>query len=207
MAGEAPDEETIVSATAHNLTAEKRALRERVLALRGALSPEEVSRRSGLIAERLLELPAVKQAEAIFCYVSHGNEVQTRQLVRDWLAAGKHIQVPAYHAEQRRYQPSHICDLERDLKPGKLGILEPHTRRTPHRTADVAIVPGVAFDAQGHRLGYGKGFYDGMLKHFAGLKVALAFDCQMLAAVPHGDNDVPMDAVVTETRIHWRRHT
>lgn len=196
-----------MSTTHSHLAAEKRALRERVLALRGALSPEEVSRRSRLIAARLLELPAVRQAEAIFCYLSHGNEVQTRQLVSDWLAAGKHIHVPAYHAEQRRYQPSHICDLECDMAAGKLGILEPHTRRTPARPADIAIVPGVAFDAQGHRLGYGKGFYDEMLKHFAGLKIALAFDCQMLAAVPHGDNDVPMDAIVTESAVYWREHT
>ncbi|MCX6910560.1 MAG: 5-formyltetrahydrofolate cyclo-ligase [Verrucomicrobia bacterium] len=196
-----------MSATHSHLAAEKRALRERVLALRGALSSEEVSRRSRLVAARLLELPAVRQAEAIFCYLSHKNEVETRQLVGDWLVAGKHIHVPAYHAEQRRYQPSHIRDLERDLAAGKLGILEPHTRRMPDRPADIAIVPGVAFDAQGHRLGYGKGFYDEMLKHFAGLKIALAFDCQMLAVTAHGDNDVPMDVVVTEGAIYWREHT
>lgn len=196
-----------MSTASSHLVVEKRALRERVLALRRALSLEEVARRSGLIAARLLELPAVKQAEAIFCYLSHGNEVQTHQLVRDWLAAGKHIHVPAYHAEQRRYQPSHICDLERDLVAGKLGILEPHTRKTPARPADVAIVPGVAFDAQGHRLGYGKGFYDEMLKHFAGLKVTLTFDCQIQPSVPHAPKDVPMDVVVTESATYWREHT
>jgi len=181
-------------------------MRERVLALRNALTPEEVSRRSQLIVARLLELPAIGRAETIFCYLSHKNEVETHQLVRDWLAAGKHIQVPAYHAEQRRYEPSHIVDLERDLAPGKLGILEPHTRRVPHRSADVAIVPGVAFDAQGHRLGYGKGFYDEMLEHFAGVKIALAFDCQMQPAAPRSDNDVPMDVIVTEGTVYRRKH-
>ncbi|MFA7006859.1 MAG: 5-formyltetrahydrofolate cyclo-ligase, partial [Verrucomicrobiia bacterium] len=178
----------------------------RILVLRGALFADEVARRSGQIATRLLTLPAVREAQTIFCYLSHGNEVQTHQLVRDWLAAGKHIHVPAYHAEQRRYQPSHICDLERDLAAGKLGILEPHTRRTPDRPADVAIVPGVAFDAQGHRLGYGKGFYDEMLKHFGGLKIALTFDCQMQPSIPHVPKDVPMDAVVTESAVYWRKH-
>lgn len=196
-----------MTATSSIIAVEKRALRERLLAVRGALSPEEVSRRSRLVVARLLELPAISKTEAVFCYLSHGCEVQTHQLVRDWLAAGKHIHVPAYHAEQRRYQPSHICDLERDLAAGKLGILEPHTRRTPDRPADVAIVPGVAFDAQGHRLGYGKGFYDGMLKHFVGLKIALAFDCQMQPSIPHAPKDVPMDAVVTESAVYWRRHT
>ncbi|MCX6900747.1 MAG: 5-formyltetrahydrofolate cyclo-ligase [Verrucomicrobia bacterium] len=195
-----------MTAAPSNLFAEKRALRERVLALRGALSADEVARRSRQIAMRLLALPAVREAQTIFCYLSHGNEVQTHQLVRDWLAAGKHIHVPAYHAEQRRYQPSHICDLERDLAAGKLGILEPHTRRTPDRPADVAIVPGVAFDAQGHRLGYGKGFYDEMLKHFGGLKIAVAFDCQIQPSVPHAPKDVPMDVVVAENAVYWREH-
>ena len=196
-----------MTAASSNIAAEKRALRERILALRGALSADEVARRSRQIAMRLLALPAVREAQTIFCYLSHGNEAQTHQLVRDWLAAGKHIHVPAYHAEQRRYQPSHICDLERDLATGKLGILEPHTRRTPDRPADIAIVPGVAFDAQGHRLGYGKGFYDEMLKHFGGLKIALTFDCQMQPAVPHAPKDVPMDAVVTEEAVYWRERT
>lgn len=190
-----------------HLLAEKRAMRERVLALRDALSPEEVARCSRLIAARLLELPTIGKAGAIFCYLSHGREVQTHQLVRDWLAAGKHIHVPAYHAEQRHYRPSHIRDLDRDVAAGKLGILEPHTRKTPDRPADVAVVPGVAFDAQGHRLGYGKGFYDEMLKHFSGLKVALAFDCQVHAAVPHAARDVLMDAVITESEVHWRKRT
>ncbi|MBI5687370.1 MAG: 5-formyltetrahydrofolate cyclo-ligase [Verrucomicrobia bacterium] len=196
-----------MTAASSNIAAEKRTMRERVLALRGALSPDEVSRRSRLIVARLLELPAVKQAETIFCYLSHGNEVQTHQLVRNWLDAGKHIHVPAYHTEQRHYRPSHIRDLDRDTVAGKLGILEPHTRRTPDRPADVAIVPGVAFDAQGHRMGYGKGFYDEMLKQFGGRKIALAFDCQIQPSVPHAPKDVPMDAVVTESTVYWREHS
>ncbi len=196
-----------MTAVSSSLAGEKRVLRERMRALRGTLSADEVARRSRQIAVRLLALPAVREAQTIFCYLSHENEVQTHQLVRDWLAAGKHIHVPAYHAEQRCYQPSHICDLERDLAAGKLGILEPHTRRVPHRPADVAIVPGVAFDAQGHRLGYGKGFYDEMLKHFGGLKIALTFDCQIQPSVPHAPKDVPMDAVVTESAVYWRKHS
>lgn len=196
-----------MTAASSIIAIEKRALRERMLASRGVLSTDEVARRSRQIAARLLALPAVCEVKTIFCYLSHKNEVQTHQLVRDWLAAGKHIHVPAYHAEQRRYQPSHICDLERDLAAGKLGILEPHTRKTPARPADVAIVPGVAFDAQGHRLGYGKGFYDEMLKHFVGLKIALAFDCQMQPSIPHAPKDVPMDVIVTESAVYWRRHT
>jgi 5-formyltetrahydrofolate cyclo-ligase len=193
-----------VTATTSHLLAEKRAMRERVLAVRNALSPAEVAHRSRQAVARLLELPAIGKAEVIFCYLSHGCEVETHPLVRNWLAAGKHIHVPAYHAEQKHYRPSHIRDLDLDTMAGKLGILEPHTRKTPDRPADVALVPGVAFDAQGHRLGYGKGFYDEMLKQFNGLKIALAFDCQIQPAVPHAPKDVPMDVVVSESTVHWR---
>lgn len=193
-----------MSATPSNLVAEKRLLRERVLALRDALSETEMGRRSRLVTARLLELEAVRRAQTIFCYLSCKNEVETHQLVRDWLAAGKRIQVPAYDAQQRRYQPSPVDDFDRDLLAGKLGILEPRKRMAIAGPSDIAIVPGVAFDARGHRLGYGKGFYDDMLKHFQGPKIALAFDCQMLPEVPQGEGDVAMDAVVAESAVYWR---
>ncbi|MBI5819309.1 MAG: 5-formyltetrahydrofolate cyclo-ligase [Verrucomicrobia bacterium] len=195
-----------MSVSSSNLVVEKRALRERMLALRRALTAEEVARRSRLAVLRLLELPAIRQAETIFCYLSHDNEVETLQLVRDWLAGGKHIHVPAFDAKQRRYHACPINDFDRDLVPGKLGILEPRNRTLTSRLADIAIVPGVAFDADGHRLGYGKGFYDDMLRYFTGLKIALSFDSQMQPVVPHEGTDVLMDAIVTESTIHWRKH-
>ena len=196
-----------MTAAGSHIAAGKRLLREQALALRCALSADEVARCSRLIAARLLALPAVCDARTIFCYVSHGNEVQTHPLVRGWIAAGKRVHVPSYDERQRRYQPSPIGDFERDLAPGKLGILEPRARTEAGGPADIAIVPGVAFDARGHRLGYGRGFYDGMLEHFGGLKIALAFDCQMLPAVPHGGNDVLMDAMVTESAVYWSKHS
>lgn len=195
-----------MSVSSSNLVVEKRALRERALALRRALAAEDVTRRSRLAVSRLLELPAIRQAETIFCYLSHDNEVETLQLVRDWLAGGKHIHVPAFDAKQRRYHACPINDFDRDLAPGMLGILEPRSRAVASRPADIAIVPGVAFDAKGRRLGYGKGFYDDMLRCFTGLKIALSFDCQMQPVVPHAKKDVLMDAVVTESAIHWRKH-
>ncbi len=193
-----------MSGSSSSLVAEKRALRERVLALRRALPAEEVARCSRLAVSRLLEVPEIRQAQTIFCYLSHDNEVETLQLVRGWLDGGKHIHVPAFDAKQRRYHACLIGNFDRDLAPGRLGILEPRSRTVADHPADIAVVPGVAFDAEGRRLGYGKGFYDDMLKHFAGPKIALAFDCQMQSVVPHERTDVLMDAVVTESTIHWR---
>ena len=182
----------------------KRAFRIRARAVRAMLSAAEVETRSQQIAARLLELPDVRQAQTIFCYVSQGSEVGTHGLIRGWLATGKRVMVPAFDSRRQLYRPVWLHDFDRDLAPGQLGILEPRTFAPAGDAANIAIVPGVAFDAQGHRLGHGKGYYDEMLHSFVGLKIALAFDCQILPTVPATDHDVPMDVVVTETTVYRR---
>jgi 5-formyltetrahydrofolate cyclo-ligase len=182
----------------------KRAFRIRARAVRAMLSLVEVETRSQQIVARLLELPDVRQAQTVFCYVSQGSEVGTHALVRGWLAAGKRVMVPAFDSRRQLYRPVWLHDFDRDLAPGQLGILEPRTSVPADAPADIAIVPGVAFDAQGHRLGHGKGYYDEMLRTFTGVKIALAFECQILPAVPAADRDVPMDVVVTETAVYRR---
>lgn len=182
----------------------KRFLRARASAARAMLSLEEVESRSRQVAARLLELPDVMRVRTIFCYVSHGSEVGTHALIRGWLAEGKRVQVPGFDLEERFYRPVWLQDFDHDLAPGKLGILEPRKFAPAEDAADIAIVPGVAFDAQGHRLGHGKGYYDEMLRSFGGMKIALAFDCQMQPEVPATDCDVPMDVVVTETAVYRR---
>jgi 5-formyltetrahydrofolate cyclo-ligase len=187
------------------LAAAKRALRARMLAVRNALAAEEVARRSEQVAARLLALPEAQQAGTIFCYLSFGAEVDTHSVVRRWLGEGRQVLVPAFDKQQRGYRPCAIRDFDRDVAPGHFGILEPRLPVPVELAADVAVVPGLAFDAHGHRLGFGRGYYDAMLKGFRGAKVALAFDCQMAGAVPAGEADVPMDIVVTERRAYRRR--
>ncbi len=182
------------------LTAEKRAMRAQMLAMRDPLTPDEVARRSEQIAAQLLALPEVRRAGTIFCYLSFGNEVATHALLRYWLADGRRVFVPVFDVERRSYRPSMLRDLDGDLAAGRYGILEPRTFTPPDGHADVAVVPGLAFDAAGRRLGFGKGYYDAMLGEFGGVKIGLAFDCQMVPAVPAAEHDVTMDFIVTETR-------
>ncbi|MBI5396418.1 MAG: 5-formyltetrahydrofolate cyclo-ligase [Verrucomicrobia bacterium] len=181
--------------------AEKRALRERMLAVRGTLAPGEVARRSEQVAARLLALPEVQRATTIFCYLSFGNEVATHALVRYWLADGRGVLVPVFNVAQRCYRPSLVRDVDHDLVPGRFGILEPRAFVPVDSHADIAVVPGLAFDAVCQRLGFGKGYYDTMLREFAGVKIGLAFDCQLLPALPVAAHDVAMDFIVTETQV------
>lgn len=190
-----------MNTAADTCKAEKRALRKQMLAVRDALSPEEAERRSEQVAARLLSLPEVQQAGTIFCYLSFGNEVATHALLRYWLADGRRVLVPVFDIEHRCYRPSVLRDLDHDLAVGRFGILEPKTSAPPEGHADVAIVPGLAFDAVCHRLGFGKGYYDRMLSEFAGVKIGLAFDCQRLPVLPASEHDVAMDFIVTETQV------
>ena len=99
-----------------------------------------------------------------------------------------------------------IRDPDRDLFPGFKGIREPDPdslRQLSADDLDLIIVPGVAFDSSGNRLGMGKGYYDRFLKHLrpSALKIALAFENQIVASIPWDDNDIKMDMIITEERV------
>ncbi len=87
-----------------------------------------------------------------------------------------------------------------DLIEGKMGILEPQfaLEKGKEPPLDVILVPGLAFDHEGNRLGYGKGHYDRLLKSLSGLKIGLAFKEQILDELPHATHDVPMDIIITD---------
>ena len=103
-----------------------------------------------------------------------------------------------------------VAELVLDLEAGKWGILQPRlnaSRQVEIDSVDFVLVPGVGFDAQCRRIGYGAGFYDRLLGACAGRlqrRVAGAFDCQIVDAVPVGETDVPVDGVLTETREYPR---
>ncbi len=102
--------------------------------------------------------------------------------------------------------PRWVSDLEDDLRPGSYGIMEPgdHTALLKNTDRiDLCVVPGVAFDRHGNRIGHGAGFYDNFLARLSPrtLKVALAFDLQMLDSVPHSEHDIAMDMIITEQEV------
>jgi 5-formyltetrahydrofolate cyclo-ligase len=190
----------------------KRSLRRTVCSLRDSLTPGEIRQKSSRIARKLYLLPAYRQAQTVMFFLSFRSEVDTREMVDESMARGKRVLVPRSVPATRQLTPSVLLDPGRDLAPGAYGIPEPRLaslRPAPPGEIDLLIVPGVAFDPQGHRLGYGGGYYD---RFFPLLRpgvplVALAFELQVLDEVPVEEWDRPVDWIVTEARViftGWR---
>ncbi|MEJ2760662.1 MAG: 5-formyltetrahydrofolate cyclo-ligase [Gammaproteobacteria bacterium] len=183
-----------------DLNKRKAALRESQKQVRDALPEEARREHSRAILERLLELPVLQAARSVFCFVSHGSEVDTHPLL-DWLLVqGKTVAVPKIlNAEGMIAVPFKSWD---DLRPGQLGILTPAVSTPYPGGIDVCITPGLGFTSSGKRLGYGRGYYD---RWFAGHpvahRIAVGFECQLLEDLPAGERDVPVNMVVTERRI------
>ena len=182
----------------------KRALRRRVLAERDALPVEIRAAASRAIVARILARADFTAARGVLLTIPFRNEWETAPLVRAALAAGKAVAVPRVDLEARMLELRAIVDLARDVGPGFKDIPEPldHCPLLPREAIDFVVVPGVAYDREGRRLGYGGGYYDRLLPLLSprAARVAGAFDVQVVDRVPTGPNDVTIDAVVTESR-------
>jgi 5-formyltetrahydrofolate cyclo-ligase len=162
------------------------------------------------IGQKLLALPEYAAARTVMFYVDHASEVRTRCLFPAVWAAGKRIVVP--HCVENEIL-LFLLEIMEELAPGTLGILEPRIelRNLPGRQVDanqldLIVVPGLAFDARGGRLGQGKGYYDRFLARAAAGAplVALAFECQMFPEIPMLPGDVYVDMVLTEAAVYTR---
>ena len=186
------------------LRAAKRALRQRVLAARGALPEGVRAIASSVIAERFGRRPDFQAARAILVTLPFRNEWDTRLLVRAALDAGKTVAVPRVDGATRMLELYAIADPDRDAVSSPQGIPEPaaHCLPVSRDAIDFVVIPGIAFDRDGGRLGYGGGFYDRLLPLLSPSAplVAGAFDLQIVPQVPVGPNDVGIDAIVTESR-------
>lgn len=186
------------------VAAEKRALRERALMERAALSEPVRAEASAAIAARLGALPELVRARTILGYAAFGAEVDLDSYLATRLAGGNQIYLPWVDGQNQELRVAPVPDLDRAIAPGWRGVREPcrHWRRdVDPRVLDAVVVPGVAFDRRGRRLGYGGGHFDRVLARLrpGTFVVGVAFDAQLVDAVPVADHDVPMDAVVTES--------
>ncbi len=173
----------------------KQALR-RLMALRkGAETPESLGRLSEGVMARLEAHPAFLAAGTVLLYHSLPDEVDTRAFIRRW-AERKRLLLPVVAGEEltlRLYRPGE------PLMKGKFGIEEPQGNAfTDFASIALAVVPGVAFDRGGRRLGRGKGYYDRLLPRLPGaFKIGVCFPFQLLDNIPAAPFDIPMDEVIT----------
>jgi len=165
-----------------------------------ALTEADVRSKSAAIWERLAVLEEFNVAKCISAYVSTRNEVETRGLIRQLLAMGRQVCAPAFDGEW--YRLAEIHDPDADLAAGKFGILEPKNGQVvTTEQVEAWLVPGLAFDLTGNRLGRGQGFYDALLRGAHGARIALAYDFQILNEVPAEAHDARVDFIVTEKRV------
>ncbi|HOP92167.1 5-formyltetrahydrofolate cyclo-ligase [Acetivibrio thermocellus] len=189
---------------------DKRELRKEALNIRKGLSEEEIIEKSKLITEKLISLDGFYNSKCVMAYMDFKNEVMTRFLIEHCLNLGKIVALPLIDCVDgvKKIFPYELTNQEGCLKPGTYGILEPvkeFSRKIDPKDIDLVVVPGVAFDVKGGRIGYGAGYYDIFLREVRKdcLKIGIAFDIQVFPSIPKEEHDILMDAVVTENEIYF----
>ncbi|MEM6691172.1 MAG: 5-formyltetrahydrofolate cyclo-ligase [Planctomycetota bacterium] len=190
-----------------NIQEQKESLRQ--LAKQARQDQKEKDTRSQRILDRVINLPDYQSANTVMWYVDVRDEVRTRGHLKEQLETSKSIVVP--YCFGRDLHLFHLVDFE-DLMPGHFGILEPsrelvesQQRSVRDTKVDLVIVPGVAFDTLGNRLGHGKGFYDRWFTKANSnlIRVGVAFDCQVFPSVPCEPHDMKMNHIITESQ-HYK---
>ena len=170
---------------------------------RSELSSREVRTRSEHIIAHLTGQEVYRLAGCLASYVSIANEVDTHILIDLALDSGKRVAVPVVKSSRTLIHREVRSRAE--LKPSGFGLLEPSLEDgavVPPDAFDVVLVPGLAFDRAGNRVGFGAGFYDRFLSLAPAFKIGLAYDFQLFDRLPAGPRDIPMDLIVTESGIH-----
>ena len=178
---------------------DKTELRKKIRELKRAVSPEEKLRRSDAIMHKVEELPEFREARVVLLYWSMADEVQTHAFVERWYKE-KVLLLPCVDGDDlllRQYTGPECM-----VAGEQFGIGEPDAS-LPEFTAldkvEMIIVPGVAFDHKGNRMGRGRGFYDRLLKSTPNaMKVGVAYDFQILDSIPVEPHDVKMNRIITE---------
>lgn len=184
---------------------DKEALRRQHLRARGGLPPDRCREWNARIRLRLLSFFPPRNSADVLTYVSSkDNEVDTLAIISELLERGIRVLVPVAVSPAIGLSWSLLRDLNH-LAPSRFGILEPvpaMRQEMPPPPHSPCLVPGIAFDANGHRIGYGGGYFDRFLARHTGAKIGLAYEMQIAADLPHRAHDVPMDCIVTEERIY-----
>ena len=184
---------------------QKRSLRRAMVERIEALDPSRRAVEEATLADRFPALPGFREAECVLLYAStFPEEWSTAPLLRLALDMGKRLVCPRVDRSARRLRLFQVKDPDRDFTRGALGIPEPGPACPPVEPLEVdwVLVPGLAFDARGYRLGRGAGYYDRLLPTLRpnAPRWSLILDVQWVEAVPVEPHDVPLDGVVSSTR-------
>ncbi|MCM8781460.1 MAG: 5-formyltetrahydrofolate cyclo-ligase [Candidatus Omnitrophica bacterium] len=181
---------------------EKAKIRKEILHKLKSQSKDDVLRKSAVIKKRLFELEEFRKARCVIFYVSMPHEVDTHQMIDESIQMGKVVGVPVVIKGENDLTISRITDRLRQLEKGPYGISQPkltEINSIPYEDMELVLVPGLAFDKDGNRLGRGKGYYDRFLKKLAihVLTIGLCFDFQVLDSIPRLPHDIPLKMLLT----------
>ncbi|HMB14890.1 MAG TPA: 5-formyltetrahydrofolate cyclo-ligase [Pelovirga sp.] len=184
---------------------DKKAIRAHMLGRRSALLLEQVEQLSRLAQQRLLATELFSSVQSMALYSPIHNEIATSEIFAAACRQGKLVYYPRVAGEAL-----HFVEINSpgQLIPGSFGVLEPAAElNSSQQVPDLILVPGVAFDRFGHRLGYGRGFYDRYLSRFSDqvVRVGFSYSFQLCDALPVDAHDQSLDVLVTDTEtITWR---
>lgn len=182
----------------------KREIRDQILEQRGKLGKTKGEMLNNAILNKLYQTSFYKDSNTIMVYISFGTEINTHDFIKKTINRGKRIVVPVTFPKTKEIKPSEILAFD-ELEIGFYNILTPKDefiRFIDPKDIDLIIVPGLAFDRRGYRIGYGGGYYDRFLSQYPDImKVSLALDLQLIDKVPEEGFDVPVDRIITEKEI------
>lgn len=181
----------------------KSAIRKEILNKRKQMSQEEVDAKSQQILNQLISLNIVENPQVILCYMDFRNEVKTDAIIEYLLEQDKVVVLPKVNTETNTLDLYQIEGFK-DLVTSSMGIREPNEELPQILPSDIDLIlaPGVAFDLNGYRMGYGGGFYDKLLPQVRPdcNVIALTFDLQLVPKLPIEGHDQPMSAILTESQ-------
>lgn len=177
----------------------KQELRRKYRSIRTSMPPQEKDRLDQAIFDRLVGMADYQNARTLLCFVSTAIEVDTYRILERAFADGKTVAVPKC-LDRKGTMDFFVIRSLAELAPGEYGLMEPDPAKAPLLTdyrQSVCILPALAFDAGGYRLGFGMGYYDRFLQRYTGKKLGVCYNSCIAPSLPRGRYDRPADYIVT----------
>ncbi len=187
----------------------KASVRKEVTEAVGSISNGEMATKNSAIEERLFDFANFAEAKIVLFYIDKENEIATASIMKRCLGMNKAVVLPVFDTEKNKVGMYKVDDIETDLKIGEDNRLEPDItvcKNVPLDCIDIAIIPGLAFDEKGGRIGHGDGLYDKLIPKLPATarKVSIALEEQIILQVPMESRDKYVDIIITDNRVIYK---